>query len=168
MNNRTENKIIDDFPLLGVGPKILITFTPFMIVFGLLNSICYPIFKITMLYYWMFIIGLILLIFGVLIFIYSERIIKSAYATSELVTTKIYAYVRHPMYAVWGLAMLPGIICFFNSWFLFILLPIYYLIVRIFIRKEETFLVKKFGEDYVNYKKRVNAFFPKLKKYIPE
>jgi protein-S-isoprenylcysteine O-methyltransferase Ste14 len=116
----------------------------------------------------MVMIGSILMIFGVFIFIYSEKIIKHAYYASELITTKSYAYVRHPMYAIWGLAILPGILSLFNSWFLFLILPIYYILVRIFIRKEEKYLVKKFGEKYVNYKKQVNAFFPKLKKYKHE
>ncbi|MFW9941314.1 MAG: methyltransferase family protein [Candidatus Thorarchaeota archaeon] len=163
MNNQVEN----DIPLLGVGPKIFIVFAPFMILFGILNSFIYPIFRITKNYYWIFIIGLIMSILGTLMFIYSERNIKSAYRTSELITTKIYAYVRHPMYAIWGLAILPGILCLFNSWFLFLVLPIYYIIVRLFIKKEEKYLEKKFGEEYVNYKTQVNAFFPKLKKYKP-
>ena len=167
MNNQVENEVKDIFPLLGVGPKILIAFTPFMILFGILNSYFHPVFRITINYHWIFIIGLTLSIFGILIFIYSERYIKSAYRTSELITTKIYAYVRHPMYAIWGLAILPGVLCLFNSWFLFLVLPIYYLIVRLFIIKEEQYLEKKFGEEYINYKTQVNAFFPKLKKYKP-
>jgi protein-S-isoprenylcysteine O-methyltransferase Ste14 len=161
MNNSEES-----FPLLGVGPRILITLSPFLILFGILNSF-FPIFQFPISYYWMVIIGSIFIIIGVFSFIYSEKLIKSAHNASELLTTKIYAYVRHPMYAIWGLAILPGVFCYLNSWFLFLLLPIYYLIVRLFIRKEETYLLKKFGEDYAHYKKKVNAFFPKLKKYKP-
>ncbi|MFW9825922.1 MAG: methyltransferase family protein [Candidatus Thorarchaeota archaeon] len=158
----------EDFPILGVGPKIVLIFTPFLIIFGLLNSILSRYFIITTYYYWMVIIGLILIIIGVLIFIYSEKLIKSAHTNSELVTSKIYAYIRHPMYAIWGLIMLPGLLCLFNSWFLFLLLPIYYTIVRYCIRKEETYLLSKFGEVYAHYKKNVNAFFPKFKKYKPK
>ena len=167
MNNQAENEVKDTFPLLGVGPKIFIAFVPFMILFGILNSFIHPFFRITREYYWIFIIGLILSIFGIFIFIYSEKNIKSAYRTTELITTKVYAYIRHPMYAIWGLAILPGILCFFNSWLLFFVLPIYYVIVKFFIRKEEEFLTEKFGEEYVTYKNQVNAFFPKLKKYKP-
>ena len=45
--------------------------------------------------------------------------------------------------------------------------PLYYLIVRIYIIKEEEFLLTKFGNSYFVYKKEVNAFFSKLKKYKP-
>lgn len=168
MKNQDETKSKEKFPLLGVGPKILITLCPFLVLFGILNSIFHTFFQIPINYYWMVILGSILIIFGIFTFIYSERIMKPAYDASEFITTKVYAYVRHPMYASWGLGTLPGILCFFNSWFLFLILPIYYLIVRIYIIKEEKFLLTKFGKNYAHYKNEVNAFFPKLKKYKPK
>ncbi|MHA2183140.1 MAG: methyltransferase family protein [Promethearchaeota archaeon] len=168
MNNQDETKSQENFPLLGVGPKILLTLSPFLVLFGILNSVFYAIFQIPIDYFWMVIIASILIILGVFIFIYSEKIIKPAHSASELITIKIYAYVRHPMYMSWGLGTLPGILCLFNSWFLFLILPIYYLIVRIYIIKEEDFLLNKFGKDYASYKKEVNAFFPKLQKYKPK
>jgi len=168
MNNQDETKSEENFPFLGVGPKILITLCPFLVLFGILNSIFHVFFQIPISYYWMVILGSILIIFGIFIFIYSERIIKPAYDASEFITIKVYAYVRHPMYMSWGLGTFPGILCFFNSWFLFLILPIYYLIVRIYIIREEKFLLNKFGQNYANYKNKVNAFFPKLKKYKPK
>ncbi|MHA1931014.1 MAG: methyltransferase family protein [Promethearchaeota archaeon] len=168
MNNQDETKPQENFPLLGVGPKILLTLSPFLILFGILNSVFYTFFQISIEYIWMVIIATMLIVIGVFIFIYSEKLIKSAHGASEFITTKVYAYVRHPMYMSWGLGTLPGILCFFNSWFLFLILPIYYLIVRIYVIKEEKFLLNKFGEDYASYKKEVNAFFPKLKKYKPK
>ncbi|MFX1419144.1 MAG: methyltransferase family protein [Promethearchaeota archaeon] len=168
MNTQSEEKPEENFPLLGIGPKVLLSICPFFILFGVLNSIYYPIFQIPINYYVMIIIGSILITIGVFIFIYSERILSSAHGSSELITTKIYAYVRHPMYASWGLATLPGIFCLFSSWILFLILFFYYLFVRIFLRKEERFLIEKYGKKYTHYQKNVNAFFPKLKKYIPE
>ncbi|MHA2008442.1 MAG: methyltransferase family protein [Promethearchaeota archaeon] len=167
MNDRAEINTKEKFPLLGVGPKIFIALCPFILLLGIINSLLHPYVQIPIKFYWMVIIGFIFIIFGVLIFIFSERIIRPAYDASKFITTKVYAYVRHPMYASWGLGTLPGILCFFNSWFLFLILPIYYFIVRIFIVKEEKFLLKKYGQKYAHYKRKVNAFFPKLKKYKP-
>ncbi|MFW9867817.1 MAG: methyltransferase family protein [Candidatus Thorarchaeota archaeon] len=166
--NKNIKESKETFPLLGVGPKILAALVPFSVIFGVLSSIYYQFFKITINYYCLVVLGSILIPFGIFIFIYSEKTIRSAYNESELITTNTYAYVRHPMYAIWGLVILPGILCFFNSWLLFFILPIYYIIVRIFIRKEEKFLLKKHGNAYVHYKKNVNAFFPKFKTYKPE
>ncbi len=168
MDNQDETDSKENFPLLGVGPKIFMTLVPFLVLFGILSSIFRAFFQIPINYYWMVILGSILIIVGIFIFIYSERIIKPAYDASEFITIKVYAYVRHPMYMSWGLGTLPGIFCFLNSWFFFLILPIYYLIVRIYIIKEDKFLLNKFGKNYAYYKNKVNAFFPKLKKYKPK
>ncbi|UCC20147.1 MAG: isoprenylcysteine carboxylmethyltransferase family protein [Promethearchaeota archaeon] len=168
MKNQSEGNSKENFPLLGIGPKVLLCICPFFILFGILNSIYYPFFQIPINYYVLVIIGSILITIGIFVFIYSERIISSAHSSSELITKKTYAYVRHPMYASWGLGTLPGIFCLFNSWFLFLILIFYYLLFRIFVRKEERFLIEKYGEKYEHYKKNVNAFFPKLKKYKPD
>lgn len=168
MNTQSEGNSKEKFPLVGIGPKILIYLCPFFVLFGILNSIFYPLFQIPINYYVMVIIGFILITIGIFVFIYSERILSSLHSSSELITTKTYAYVRHPMYASWGLGTLPGIFCLFNSWFLFFILVIYYLLVRIFLGKEEKYLIQKYGKKYAHYKKNVNAFFPKLKKYKPE
>ncbi|MHA2400617.1 MAG: methyltransferase family protein [Promethearchaeota archaeon] len=167
MSNIEKEVGSDKFPLLGVGPRILLTLLPFIIVFGILNALLDPLFQIPVPYYCLVIIGVVLVMTGGLVFFYSERIVKPAYDASILLTVKSYAHVRHPMYAIWGLAILPGIFMFFSSWILFLLLPIYYVIFRIFIRQEERFLLKKYGKAYAHYKKNVNAFFPKLKKYKP-
>lgn len=168
MKTLVEGKPKEKLPLVGIGPKILISICPFFVLFGILNSIFYPIFQIPITYYWMAIIGFILIALGIYVFIYSERILSSAHGSSELITIKTYAYVRHPMYASWGLGTLPGIFCLFNSWILFLILVIYYLLVRIFLGKEERYLLDKYGEKYAHYKKNMNAFFPKLKTYKPE
>jgi len=46
--------------------------------------------------------------------------------------------------------------------------PIYYFVGRIFVRKKEDFLIEKFGEELIKFKKQINAFSAKLKKYKPE
>lgn len=168
MNNQNENMSKEKFPLVGIGPKILLSICPFFVLFGVLNSMYYPIFEIPINYCLLVIIGSVLMTCGIFVFIYSERILSSAHGSSELITIKTYAYVRHPMYASWGLGTLPGIFCLFNSWFLFFILVIYYFLVRIFLIKEERYLLEKHGKKYAHYKKNVNAFFPKLKKYKPE
>jgi protein-S-isoprenylcysteine O-methyltransferase Ste14 len=163
--NKTEPQ--ETFPLLGVGPKILLALCPFLIFSGILNALI-PIFQIPISYSWKLSIGSALIIIGVSVFIYSEKKMKPAHDSCELITTSVYGYVRHPMYAIWGLAILPGIFFLLNSWILFLVLPVYYFIFRFYIREEEAFLSKKFGNDYAHYKNNVNAFFPKLKKYKPD
>ncbi|KKN43579.1 hypothetical protein LCGC14_0701790 [marine sediment metagenome] len=153
--------------IFGVGPKIFTSLCPFLIVFGYIEFIFHPAFIFPLNYYWMVIIGSILLAFGIFMFVYSERVMSSAYNSSSLATSKIYVYIRHPMYASWGYGSLPGIFCFLNSWIFLLNLIAYYLIFKIFIKEEEKYLLKEFGKDYEHYRKNVNAIFPKLSKYNP-
>jgi len=165
LNNKAEKKNRDEISYLGVGPKIFICISPFILIFGIISFLLEPIFRIPIDYYWLILLGGILLIIGLISFIYSEMGLRKAFKASELLTAKAFSYLRHPMYASMGLCVLPGIFIFLNSWLLLLILPMYYLIVRIFIREEEEYLINKFGEKYVHYKEKVNAFFPNFKKY---
>ncbi len=76
----------------------------------------------------------------------------------------IYNYIRHPQ----SLGEFPIYIAlgfFINSWFLVIISIIFIVVyVPIMIHYEEQDLVKRFGEPYIEYKKRTGALFPKIRK----
>ena len=165
MNNKLENKKIGEVSYLGVGPKIFICISPFILIFGIISFILEPFFRIPIDLVWILLIGTIFLSTGIILFIYSEINLRKAFKESDLLTTHASSYIRHPMYASMGLGMLPGIFILLNSWLLLLILPIYYLLVRFFIREEEAYLVKKFGSKYLHYKEKMNAFFPNFKKY---
>jgi len=165
LNNKAEKKNRDEISFFGVGPKIFICISPFILIFGITSFILEPFFQIPVGNIWLILIGGILLIIGLISFIYSEIGLRKAFKASDLLTTKASSYLRHPMYASMGLGILPGILVLLNSWLLLLILPIYYLLVRIFIREEEEYLINKFGDNYIHYKEKVNAFFPNFKRY---
>lgn len=77
-------------------------------------------------------------------------------------TTGIFAHVRHPMYLGIVLTYLGHIVgtlslLTFVPWFLILILY-----VRMANYEEEQ-LEKKFGEEYLSYKKRVPKWIPRLK-----
>lgn len=80
----------------------------------------------------------------------------------QLITTGIYRYLRHPMYAahfVWAIAqilMLHNWIAGFS--FFVTMLPFY------IYRKtmEDQMLKEEFGQEYLAYKQKTGALFPKL------
>lgn len=82
-----------------------------------------------------------------------------------LVTSGPYTFARNPMLTgifiqLFGMAiMLHSISLFFVFTPLFIIINVWEL-----KKIEEPELVKRLGEDYINYKKRVPMFFPWLKK----
>lgn len=83
----------------------------------------------------------------------------------ELITDGPYTYTRNPM--ITGLFLLYlGFGIFYNSLSLtFIIAPVYLILNYLEIKKiEEPELVKRFGDDYLEYKKNVPMFIPRFKK----
>ena len=79
-----------------------------------------------------------------------------------LITTGIYKYLRHPMYAahlVWAI----GQILILHNWiagysFIVTMLPFYFYRSR----KEEEMLIEEFRDEYLEYKQKTGALFPKF------
>jgi protein-S-isoprenylcysteine O-methyltransferase Ste14 len=78
----------------------------------------------------------------------------------KLITTGIYKYIRHPMYAahlVWAVAQ----ILMLHNWiagysFIITMLPFYFFRTG----KEEQMLLEEFGEEFRIYKDKTGALFP--------
>ena len=76
----------------------------------------------------------------------------------------IYKYIRHPQ-ALGEFTSYIGIGFLLNSWFLVIMLAAYLVIYTpIMIHYEEADLIRRFGEQYIEYKKKTGALFPKFRK----
>lgn len=95
----------------------------------------------------------------------SGRNTKSQVAET-LNKTGIYSMVRHPLY-LGNYLMWIGIVVFtFNIYFVVIVSLAFWLYYERIMFAEERFLEKKFGDDYLNWSKKVPAFFPCYRKYI--
>jgi len=83
----------------------------------------------------------------------------------KLITSGLYAYVRNPMILglfifMIGLGVLLGSLSL-----IFIFTPLFIVINVLYIKAiEEKEMEKKFGREYLEYKKRVPMFFPWFKK----
>lgn len=168
MSNISENSNrVKDLSFWGVSPKMIIMLLPFIFLFSTLHFTLYPMFLLPFNQTIIIWIGVILIGIGLIIYAKSLKSIKKAYFSSKLVTSGIYAYMRHPLYASFILFTVPGIVCLFNSWILFFIPISYYTIFKFMIKKEEEYCMNKFGKQYSNYKSQVNAIFPKFKRYKP-
>jgi len=77
---------------------------------------------------------------------------------TRLVTSGIYRWTRNPMYLGMALIYL-GVAAFFNSLSSLVLLPLVLVTVQTqVIAREEAYLERAFGAEYVAYKKRVRAW----------
>ena len=96
--------------------------------------------------------GILLIAFG------WKRIFRSK---KQLVTTGIYAHVRHPQYLGFLLLTL-GINFLWPTFSTLILWPILVLLYYRLAKEEERSIEEKFGEEYRKYKDLVPMFIPRL------
>ena len=79
-------------------------------------------------------------------------------STSRVVEGGVFAHSRNPIY-LGGLIGLLGVGIGFNSLWLLVMLPLFYLVVRYgVVAREEAYLERKFGADYLVYKARVRRW----------
>lgn len=83
----------------------------------------------------------------------------------KLITTGLYAHVRNPMITGLFLLMLGLGVLFGSLSLIFIFTPLFIVLNVLYLRAvEEKEMEKKFGEEYLEYKKKVPMFIPRLKK----
>ena len=109
--------------------------------------------------------GILFLVFAVSVmvtsiakFIRSKNTIILIKPASSLQTTGIYSITRNPMYL--GLVFLYlGLTFLIGNWWHIILLPVLIFIIQGYvIRKEEEYLKRAFGQEYLTYKSKVRRW----------
>ena len=157
----------EDMDRLGVGPKFALLGIAFGAIILTLHYYFLPTFTFILFSrYVNIILGAILILIGVPLFIASGIMVHTHVSKGRLCTTSVYAYFRHPLYAAWVVFIVPGIVIITGS-VIAICWPIFlYILFKLFTVEEEKYLSEKFGKEYMQYEKQVNAVFPKLwKKY---
>ena len=86
------------------------------------------------------------------------------YQDHELIRVGPYRYVRHPMYLGVILAAF-GALFIFRTWAM-VLFSVSSLGVIVRAQKEERLLAEEFGEEWDAYRRKVNAWIPKLRKRV--
>ena len=84
---------------------------------------------------------------------------------ADLETSGIYRYVRNPLYSGIG-SILIGIGFSTNQIVFLIASVIWFLLINFICKKEEIELAKKFGERYLEYKKKTPKFIPNFNKMV--
>ena len=137
--------------LMGSGDKIMLFTLPFLVI-GLGLNILYP--------KWfgvggppviLQVISIILLIPGIVIWIWSVYLILTSIPKGKLITNGPYALVKHPLYTGVALLVLPWIGFLFNTWLGLLIGFVMYIASRIFSREEEALLAKTFGSAWDEY-----------------
>ena len=101
------------------------------------------------------IFGLILLILGLIVCIWSQILIFIKVPKRQLIMKGPYALVKHPLYTGVSLLVLPGLGFLLDIWLVILFGLILYVITRIYRPEEEKRMKKEFGEKYEKYSKSV-------------
>ena len=105
-------------------------------------------------------IGYALVIGGLLLLVGGWRQVYRARREGRLATDGLYGIVRHPQYTGIMLAVL-GQIIHWPTIPTLVLFPVIILLYVRLARREERQLIELFGEQYLDYRRRVPMFFPR-------
>lgn len=77
---------------------------------------------------------------------------------TEIVTTGIYSISRNPAFFGFDLVY-TGILCMFFNWILLVVSIFTMIMFHLqIVNVEEDFLIAAFGDEYLNYRKKVNRY----------
>lgn len=141
--------------LVGSGEKIGLLVLPFLIVGLILNIMIPSLFSVGGPAIALKVISIIILIPGVIIWIWSVFLILAKIPKKQLITYGPYSLVKHPLYTGVALLVLPWIGFLFNTWLGVLIGIVIYIGSRIFSPEEEKILSKTFGHTWDEYCDRV-------------
>ena len=87
--------------------------------------------------------------------------VAETHKTEKIVTTGVYSIVRHPQY-LGGLLAHVGVSFLLSALYSLLVTPLIVVIVYLLSKKEEEELIKEFGKEYNDYKKKVPMLLPSL------
>ena len=154
-------------PIFGIGPIYVISILFPTLVAVILGNL--PVFssgKLQILRIPLVIIGALLIILSAFIWIQAVIISKldENIKKNHLVTSGIYAWVRNPIYSAFMILCTGVLLVAGNVWF-FILPFIYLWLLTVLLKHtEEKWLLDMYGDEYVEYCKKVNRCLPWIPK----
>jgi protein-S-isoprenylcysteine O-methyltransferase Ste14 len=158
MKKRKNAKTMNVF---GVGPKLVFyTILYTLLVVGI--SVKSPgVFQMSFLPHTVRVtLGVLLVVVGLVWYVLSAKTILKGFPAGKLCTTGVYALCRHPLYASWGVSIIPGIVLLADNWLAFTIPIFMCAVMKFLVVEEERWLEKKFGKKYQAYQKRVPGLLP--------
>jgi protein-S-isoprenylcysteine O-methyltransferase Ste14 len=155
-----EKEINNDNPGVIIPPPII------FIGFGLLGVLLNYLNPLTIAGpSWLVYLGVLILIasflgFGYMInfFKKNETEIEPSKTTSKIITSGLYKYSRNPVYIILCAGPIGLGFIFMTYWSMLAFIPALIVIYFTAVKKEEQYLEKKFGQEYLDYKKKVRRW----------
>ena len=141
--------------LIGSGDKIILFLFPFLIIGLVLNFIWPAMFSVGGPSIWLRVISIIIIIPGIIIWLWSVFLVLTQTTRNKLITKGPYAFIKHPLYVSVALLVLPWFGFLLNSWLGLVLGIVLYIANRLYSPGEEKFLADTFGPEWDEYKNKV-------------
>jgi len=137
--------------LIGSGDRIILLTLPFLVA-GLILNILHPsLFSVGGPPDVLMVLSIIVLIPGIILWMWSVILILTKVPRQELITSGPYAWVKHPLYTSVALLVLPWIGFMLNTWLGTLLGTVLYTASRMFSPEEESMLSVTFGPSWEAY-----------------
>ena len=114
---------------------------------------------------WLVYLGVLILIssflgFGYMVDFYkkNETEIEPTKTTSKIITSGLYRHSRNPVYIILCAVPVGLGFVFMTYWAIFAFISALIVIYFTAVKKEEQYLEKKFGQEYLNYKRKVRRW----------
>lgn len=151
----------NEMTLTGIGPKLGMLCLPYVLLalfvmfkyseYLNLTFLDNPVFKV---------IGFVWLAIGIIFWIYSAIYFLRHFKPGNLLTTGPFALCRNPIYSSIILFIIPAIGILLHSGLILSIALVVYINFRISIHGEAVVLKRLFGEQYVEYCRKVNEIVP--------
>jgi protein-S-isoprenylcysteine O-methyltransferase Ste14 len=105
-----------------------------------------------------FLAGLGLLIWAAATFRRAGTAVRATEPTTNIVSNGPYRYSRNPIYVAMFVGLIGLAIGFDSLWLLILLVPFYLVIRYGVVAREEVYLARKFGDAYLDYRRRVRRW----------
>lgn len=150
-------------PMFGIGPYLVAAMGLLTVIgillsgnilgSGVLTGIWIGIFRI---------FGILFIVLGISVWFIGamHSDMDQSITENKLQTSGIYSWVRNPMYSGWWQAMFGISLFSHNAWLLFIPVINWCIMTIVLINTEEKWLLDLYGQEYEQYKRRVNRCIP--------
>ncbi|ASJ04798.1 methyltransferase family protein [Thermococcus barossii] len=139
----------------GIEPRVFLFTTPYALFAFYLNS------RLPQSFLQLPGVGVSFLSAGIVLWLLCYLQVSRAYSEGRLLTAGCYSRVKHPIYSIWGLLIVPGFSLVIGG-FMLALPLLYWLAVVRFIGEEEKVLEERFGDEWRQYAERTPRFLPRL------
>jgi len=141
--------------VMGTGPQTAVPAFAYLALTIVLDQVFSPRFRMPGSFPAYLPWGVALIAAGLVVLGLSSVQLMRAFQRHELATTGFYATAPNPMFMSYVVFILPGLALLLRSWLVLTTVVVFYILIRVFAKAEDDWLLEEFGERYVAYRKKV-------------